>query len=500
MKKLLLTLCLLAGFGVTQAQLNDVPVPGGIVLTDIDGNVWDVDALLDDGYVVVLDVFATWCPPCLALAESGVLDDIWHDFGPDGADKVIVLSIEADPSTPTSDIYGPSGSSLADWSSIIGNPLIDDPSMVSTLAIGFWPTMYVVCPTDRKIYNLAFAEYSTYNALRNSSLNLSCATADDAVDAGVTQFSGATEICEAGDMTISVMNLGSDPLTAFDVEVFAEGNVQSSTPWTGNISTFNSTEVTVPAPWLAGDNDVEFRVIASGDAKASNDVRVVPMGLAPQNPGLTFELVLQTDDYGYETYWEFRDAMGAVIASGGNTNVGPNGGGAQTAGSGDPGAYGNNALITETITVPSEGCYEFVIVDDYGDGICCGWGEGSYVIRDADGNTMTSGGVFGPMRTNNLRSGQASGLNALNGIGSMNLYPNPASNAVFLQVEGMEVLNAGIVITNALGQVVEMRAEQQFILGTNAFTFDVSELPAGLYNATITNNNGQRTVSFSVAR
>lgn len=500
MKRLLLALCLMAGFGIAQAQLDNVPVPGGIVLTDIDGNVWDIDALMDEGYVVVLDVFATWCPPCLALAESKVLDDVWHDFGPDGADKVIVLSIEADPSTPTSDLYGPSSSSLTDWSSIIGNPLIDDPSMVSTLGIGFWPTLYVCCPTDGKIYNLAFAEYNTYDALVNSSLNTACATADDAVDAGVTQFNGATQLCGSGDMEISVMNLGSDPLTAFDVEVFAEGNVQSTTPWTGSIGTFNSTTVSVPAPWLAGLGDVEFRVIASGDAKASNDVRSVEMDLAPENAGLTFDLLLETDQYGYETYWEFRDDAGTVVASGGNTNVGPNGGGAQTASAADPGAYSANTLITETITVPAEGCYEFVIVDDYGDGICCGWGEGSYAILDADGTLMVSGGSFGPKGTDNLRSGQASGLNNLDGIGGMNLFPNPASNAVYLQVEGMEVLNANIVITNALGQVVDMRAEQQFTVGTNAFTFDVSELPAGLYNATITNNNGQRTVSFSVAR
>ncbi len=41
------------------------------------------------------------------------------------------------------------------------------------------------------------------------------------------------------------------------------------------------------------------------------------------------------------------------------------------------------------------GCYFFEIFDEYGDGICCGYGQGSYRLKDANGNTILSGGEFG---------------------------------------------------------------------------------------------------------
>ena len=43
-----------------------------------------------------------------------------------------------------------------------------------------------------------------------------------------------------------------------------------------------------------------------------------------------------------------------------------------------------------------DGCYFFAIYDDYGDGICCDWGEGSYSLSDANGNAFAeSDGAFG---------------------------------------------------------------------------------------------------------
>ena len=45
-----------------------------------------------------------------------------------------------------------------------------------------------------------------------------------------------------------------------------------------------------------------------------------------------------------------------------------------------------------------EGCYEFVINDSYGDGICCDYGSGSYAI-DFLGTTIVSGGTFGYSQT-----------------------------------------------------------------------------------------------------
>jgi hypothetical protein len=91
-------------------------------------------------------------------------------------------------------------------------------------------------------------------------------------------------------------------------------------------------------------------------------------------PEATIEILIQTDDYGDETTWEVVDlSNGTVIANGG--------------------PYDNNTLYTEEVCVPYGGCYEFIIYDDYGDGICCDYGPGFYQVY-FEGELVGEGGVF----------------------------------------------------------------------------------------------------------
>src|SRR5687768_8656172 len=62
---------------------------------------------------------------------------------------------------------------------------------------------------------------------------------------------------------------------------------------------------------------------------------------------------------------------GEVLYSGGNTLVGPNGGGSMQANPWDPGAYNAYELVQLDLVLPdsTNDCYEFLLVDAYGDGI-----------------------------------------------------------------------------------------------------------------------------------
>ncbi len=93
-------------------------------------------------------------------------------------------------------------------------------------------------------------------------------------------------------------------------------------------------------------------------------------------------LTLNLDNYPGETTWELADANGSVIASGGPYS---------SAG----------ATITEDFCL-TDGCYDFTIFDSYGDGICCGYGNGSYSLTDGDGNVLASGGEFTSSETTNF--------------------------------------------------------------------------------------------------
>lgn len=93
-------------------------------------------------------------------------------------------------------------------------------------------------------------------------------------------------------------------------------------------------------------------------------------------------LNLNFDQYGSETSWQLKNAAGATVASGsGYTN--------------------SSADVTETFCL-ADGCYDFVINDAYGDGICCAYGNGSYSLTDAAGAVLASGGSFASTETKQI--------------------------------------------------------------------------------------------------
>lgn len=85
---------------------------------------------------------------------------------------------------------------------------------------------------------------------------------------------------------------------------------------------------------------------------------------------VSVEMQVSTDDFGYEGYWEIVPSGNGcgigTIASGGNTSVGCNGGGAQNQ---TPGGYGNNATINlGPYCLTAGASYDLIYIDDYADG------------------------------------------------------------------------------------------------------------------------------------
>jgi len=88
-------------------------------------------------------------------------------------------------------------------------------------------------------------------------------------------------------------------------------------------------------------------------------------------------IIIRTDSYGYETFWQLRNANNnQVLKSGGNANIFP--GGTQVGAVGDPGAYPNNATRRDSICVADYSALKFMIFDDYADGFT---GNGYYQLE-----------------------------------------------------------------------------------------------------------------------
>jgi len=148
-------------------------------------------------------------------------------------------------------------------------------------------------------------------------------------------------------------------------------------------------------------------------------------------PTVTVTVDITFDNYSEETSWEIIQ-NGNVLAS--SNGLYPAGG----------------TSISEAVCL-APGCYDFIIYDDYGDGICCSpiFGDGSYTVSDAAGASLASGGSFTDSETTNF---------CVSGIGvdsmtetAIKLYPNPAQNEI--QLIGA-LANSSLYIFDVAGNVV----------------------------------------------
>ena len=484
MKKILFSLTVALGlFGSVNAQLPDGTLCPDFTGTDINGNTHNLYSYLDAGYTVVIDVSATWCPPCWSYHQAGTLEDLWMNHGPAGGtgvsasttDDVIVLWIEGDASTTLADLQGTTAGTQGDWITGTNFPIIDDATIAQTLGIAYFPTLYTVYP-DRYLEESGQGG-STYS---NISANIGNHTGSTGVDAGLFSYTGETVACGSLDVQVLIQNKGTQVLNAGDitVNVSAGGtNIGSATNST-TLAQWETESVSVPAT-LSSAATITVEAVATGDVNNGNNSLTQAIGFATAGSGdLTFTLTL--DQYPTETSWEFANSAGSVLASGSGYTT-------------------NYQVITETLSVPSDDCYSVTIMDSYGDGLGgAQWGgtDGSWTIVDAAGTTIASGtGDFGDENVDKMQMTTSSvGLNE-NGINELSIFPNPFTNnaTISFNIEGLE--RTTIEVINTIGQNV-----QSFDLGTvtgnQLVQLDATELPAGFYLVSIT--SGKNTVTSRV--
>ncbi len=230
-------------------------------------------------------------------------------------------------------------------------------------------------------------------------------------DIGIVAISMPSgDLCgDSFDPIVTLKNFGTNTITSATIIYDIDGGTPMTYNWTGSLASTNTIDITLPTLTTTGGSHV-FNAASSmpngnTDSNSSNDATLSNYTTFPNTVTTTIEI--NTDCYGYETYWEIVDASSNVLFFGGNTGTTIPPGGGQTATPGDAGAYGNETTITEQVCLQEGTCYDFVIYDDYGDGMSYPLGcstIGSYYIYDANGNILDSiqNPAFGNSETNNF--------------------------------------------------------------------------------------------------
>lgn len=116
------------------------------------------------------------------------------------------------------------------------------------------------------------------------------------------------------------------------------------------------------------------------------------------------------------------------------------------------GPYTDASVLVEDQTaleLPVAGCYTFEIYDSYGDGMNAGYGEGFYKLY-SEGVLFHEGGTFGSSDMAPFNNTIVDGIDGITKLNSINVYPNPSTGIININhIEG-----AYISIMNIVGQQV----------------------------------------------
>lgn len=160
-------------------------------------------------------------------------------------------------------------------------------------------------------------------------------------------------------------------------------------------------------------------------------------------------LTLNTDNYGYETSWSLNDSDNSEISSGSG--------------------YRSNRAYTESFCL-NNGEYTFTINDSYGDGICCGYGNGAYEIS-ADGAVLANGGEFNASEVKTFTIGSNNGGGDNSGGNSGGGSDGATDLTVYYQsAEGL----TGYTLKTALHDIIKGHSNQGY--GALWSFYEVNEL------------------------
>jgi len=282
--------------------------------------------------------------------------------------------------------------------------------------------------------------------------------ADDASIQTVIEPNGL--VCgESISPVVTLRNAGSNNLTNVDISYNIDGAGTQTLSWTGNLAQNGTEDIYLPSTTSTAGahtyNAFTSNPNGTTDSNPANDAATSSFTIDPT--GVLTNINITTDCYGYEISWELRDLSSNLVAEGGNLAVPP--GGTQNAGQGDPGAYGNEVLITEKLCLAAD-CYDFTIFDDWGDGLegSNAFGcsvDGSYDITNGSGTVLASmqDVDFGNSETVNFCVVDDASIGE-NNLLNLAVYPNPNNGSFTISLDNTSNVNYEVTLTDLAGRVV----------------------------------------------
>ncbi|MCH7534776.1 MAG: T9SS type A sorting domain-containing protein [Bacteroidetes bacterium] len=249
------------------------------------------------------------------------------------------------------------------------------------------------------------------------------------------------DLCKSqAQYIVTLRNKGTDTLTSVLLIYEVNGNAGDTLLWTGNLPTYQSEEVTLPAVSLTNGPQLLSVTTTNPNNKpdqdTSNDLLISSFYALDSIANVT--LTLFTDGFGDETSWSIKNDDGVLLYSESN--------------------LANDSLYKRTLCLDND-CYIFEIIDFSKDGICCDYGNGFYSLVAHNGDTMYSNYNFnGSGETSNfcfpLLTNDISPI-AVTELTPLRVCKDQLQYSLTLQNNGTDTLKSANIIYNLNNNITD---------------------------------------------
>jgi len=335
----------------------------------------------------------------------------------------------------------------------------------------FIPDNYRGVPVDINTAGLevvAFVAEGQQNIISGDGATATFTSGLQSNDAMLKSVADNNIVCEGAlSPQFELYNTGSNFLTSLNVQYSVNGEAPQSYTWTGALPSLATELVTLPEISFTTAANNTVVVTLPNDDDNSNNSGQDSFGYSSEQfitPSVNLTIVL--DDWPVETTWEIKDSSGAVIHSGGPY----------------PG-QDFQTIQANNLTLASDDCYTFEIFDAYGDGICCGFGNGSYTLETQSGDVIISGGNFGSSEDITFANYDTLSNDDFN-LSELSVYPNPTTGILNISLNNSFTYE----IYDLQGRVVLSGSSDEFTTELNLDSFS-----KGIYLVKVGSGNNTQT-------